>query len=341
MFPKDRIVGLESQKTYVDKVESGFFEKYLSGPNILDIGFAGHEGNGQPIVENAIGVDLNFPGYDGVRLPFDDESQNAIYSSHCFEHIADNIGAFKDWFRVLRVGGFIVLIVPHEHLFERKDALPSLWNADHRHFFTSGKLLSEIEAAFPPNSFRVRHLCENDKGFDYSVMPQEPAAGCFEIELVIEKLPPLDWLPDNGNARQWPPRDFAATQGRNAGARSEVDFSAGHSAGCWIFGPYAKLSKGHYTIQIFIEAQGIGDQEIRHPIEVEITRDLGRTIIDHCYITAENQTAIFERGYVEFHLFNPEHNAAHEFRIHLPAEKPFEGQLRFYGVNLVMARAIT
>ena len=55
MLSLDRKVGLESQKSYKDKVKSGFFDKYLAGEKILDVGFAGHEGDGQPIVPQAIG----------------------------------------------------------------------------------------------------------------------------------------------------------------------------------------------------------------------------------------------------------------------------------------------
>jgi len=340
MFAKDRIVGLESQKTYVDKVESGFFDKYLSGNNILDVGFAGHEGTGQPIVPNAIGVDINYPGYDGIRLPFDDESQDAIYSSHCYEHIADNIGALKEWFRVLKAGGFIVLVVPHVHLFERRDSMPSRWNADHKHFFTPGKLLSEIEAAFPPNTYRVRHLCDNDKGFPYDAMPQDPVGGCFEIELVLEKMPPLDWLPDNGNARFWTAGEFQATSGDGGGAWRELDFAAGNPSQCWIYGPYAELAKGHFTVQMFVEAPGNADARIEHPILFDVSADLGKSVITQVLITSENQAEIFDRGYVELHFYNPHHNAPYEFRVLFPAGKPYNGTLRFYGAKISMSRNI-
>jgi SAM-dependent methyltransferase len=339
MFAKDRIVGLESQKSYVDKIESGFFAKYLSGQNILDVGFAGHEGTGQPIVPNAIGIDMNYPGYDGIRLPFADASQDAVYSSHCYEHIADHVAALRDWYRVLKVGGYIVLVVPHMHLFERRETLPSRWNADHKHFFTPARLLADIEEAFPPNTFRVRHLCDNDKGFDYGAMPQDIVGGCYEIELVLEKMPPLDWLPDNGNAQHWAPDRFNAAQGHATSGRKTVDFTAGHAAGCWLYGPYVELSKGHYRVQVFLEARGIDGQKIAHPITVDATRDYGQTVAAAVAITEDNQERIFSDGYAELFFYNPVHNGAHEFRVFLPEGKPFEGELRFYGADILMTRA--
>ncbi len=60
----------EARKTIAAKERSGFVAKYLSGANILDIGYRGYLEDVVPIVPQAIGVDLNYPGYDGRTLPF-------------------------------------------------------------------------------------------------------------------------------------------------------------------------------------------------------------------------------------------------------------------------------
>ena len=162
----------KARKSYLAKIESRFFDRYLAGENVLDIGFAGHGGDGQPIVPQAIGIDKDFPGYDGIRLPFPDVSQDAIYSSHCFEHIDDYAAALREWHRILKVGGFIIIVVPHQQLFEKRLTPPSTWNLDHKRFYTAASLLAEVELSLAPNSFRVRHLCDNDEGYDYT-----PAVG--------------------------------------------------------------------------------------------------------------------------------------------------------------------
>jgi uncharacterized protein YcsI (UPF0317 family) len=54
-------------------------------------------------------------------------------------------------------------------------------------------LAGEFEQALVPNSYRVRHLVENDEGYDYGIPPEQHPAGCYEIELVIEKIRPPDW----------------------------------------------------------------------------------------------------------------------------------------------------
>src|ERR1051326_639742 len=116
----DRHVGPEVRKRMRARIESGFFAHFLSGQNVLDIGFRGNDPANVPIVPWAIGVDKDFAGYDGTTLPFEDRSQDAVHSSHCLEHIPNPATALAEWFRVIRVGGYLVLTVPHQQLYERK-----------------------------------------------------------------------------------------------------------------------------------------------------------------------------------------------------------------------------
>jgi SAM-dependent methyltransferase len=165
----------------------------MSGPVILDIGYKGGNENAVPVLPHAIGVDLDYPGYDGVRLPFADGSVDTVFGSHVLEHVGDARLALRDWFRVLRTGGFIVCVVPHQFLYERKQDLPSNWSAAHLRFYTPGTLLRDVEDALAPNSYRVRHLADNDSGYIYESGPNLHPIGCYEIELVIEKIKPPPW----------------------------------------------------------------------------------------------------------------------------------------------------
>jgi hypothetical protein len=89
---------------------------------------------------------------------------------------------------VLRVGGYLVVFVPHQFLYERRVHLPSRWNGDHRRFYTPKTLLEEIEEALPVNGYRIRHLQDNDEGFAYDTRADEPPRGAYEIELVVERI---------------------------------------------------------------------------------------------------------------------------------------------------------
>lgn len=189
-----RYVGSESRKTWDQKHLNGFWKTYVTGPNMLDIGFSSYgDARVVPIMDGAIGVDIDYPGYDGRRLPFEDASQDTVYSSHCLEHIPDPLSVIQDWYRVTKVGGHIIIAVPSRDLFERRRRPPSLWNTEHLRMYSCASLLAEIEAALEPNSFKVRHLAENDDLFDYNRLPTVAPYGNYEITVVIEKLRPPEW----------------------------------------------------------------------------------------------------------------------------------------------------
>ncbi len=192
---RGRPVGRESRKSFAAKIDAGFWTRFVNGPAVLDIGFQGDGSVGSvvPIMPGAIGVDLDYPGYDGRILPFANGSQDAVYSSHCLEHISDYIKAIQEWYRVVRVGGHIITVVPSAHLYERRSRVPSRWNPDHKRVYTPASLLAEFAAALVANAYRVRHLAENDAGYQYGLPPSVHAEGCYEIELVIEKIVPPEW----------------------------------------------------------------------------------------------------------------------------------------------------
>jgi SAM-dependent methyltransferase len=164
----------------------------MSG-NGLDIGYRGARKDAVPVLSTAIGIELDYPGYDGKTLPFPDESQEYVFASHVLEHIVDYKQAIQEWMRVLRTSGHLVICVPHMFLYEKKWDLPSRYNADHKRFYTPGSLLIEVENSLKPNTYRIAHLRDNDDGYNYSIPPEKHCAGACEIELVIEKIKPPTW----------------------------------------------------------------------------------------------------------------------------------------------------
>ena len=179
----------ESAHTYVDKINSGFFDKYFNGIMILDIGYKGSNPNAVPILPNAIGIDKDYPNYNGKDLPFADYSIDTVYNSHCLEHIGDYVGAISEWFRVLKIGGYLVIVVPHMYLYERRLFPPSHWNRDHKRFYTPSRLLREVEETLPLNTYRVVELKENwNKNFSYDIQLDNHSGGPYEIEIVITRV---------------------------------------------------------------------------------------------------------------------------------------------------------
>lgn len=186
------LVGPEARKTHGKRFETGFYDRFMTGTG-LDVGFSGYGKGVTPILPGAIGVDIDYPGYDGKTLPFPDGSQDYVFTSHVLEHIPDYRHTFRDWHRVIKTGGHIVIIVPHQFLYEKRTSLPSLWNRDHKRFYTPGILLSQIEESLAPNAYRIMHLRDNDDGFEYDIPPDRHSRGCYEIECVIRKIESPAW----------------------------------------------------------------------------------------------------------------------------------------------------
>jgi SAM-dependent methyltransferase len=193
-FPIDYDPPGEAGRSYRLRVRNGFLDRYCSGALVLDVGFSGYDNpEGKTGVPGAIGIDLEHPGYDGRHLPFGDATVDTVFSSHCLEHILYDHAAIQDWYRVLKVGGFIVCIVPSQALYEKRRFLPSRFNEDHKRMYSPASLVGSFEQALAVNSYRVRHLAENDRGFNYQLGPDVHSDGAYEIELVIEKITPPEW----------------------------------------------------------------------------------------------------------------------------------------------------
>jgi len=58
-----------------------------------------------------------------------------VHSSHCLEHLNNPIEGLKNWFRILKPGGYLIIIVPDEDLYEQ-GKFPSTFNKDHKWTFT-------------------------------------------------------------------------------------------------------------------------------------------------------------------------------------------------------------
>lgn len=185
-------VSREPLKTFEEKLENGFFEKYMSGHGV-DIGYRGGNADNLPILPSAIGVDIGFRGYDGVTLPFPSGQFDYVYSSHCLEHVLKPFECLREWHRVLKDGGYLIVVVPHQYLYEKKAIMPSRFSREHLRFFTPSKLLEYVEAALEPNSYRVKSLEDGDQGFDYDIGPEEHSIGQYEITLVIKKINAPNW----------------------------------------------------------------------------------------------------------------------------------------------------
>jgi len=122
-----------------------------------------------------------------------------VHSSHCLEHLVAPLEGLSNWLRVVRPGGYLVVTVPDEDLYEQ-GVFPSTFNQDHKWTFTIFKtkswsdrslnlmdLVRELDSA--AELVRIEQLSASYRfelpRFDQTLTP---VAECG-IELVIRKRP--------------------------------------------------------------------------------------------------------------------------------------------------------
>lgn len=67
-----------------------------------------------------------------------DSSVDFVHSSHCLEHLNDPAEGLSNWLRVLKPGGYIIVTIPDEDMYEQ-GVFPSTYNRDHKRTFTMHK----------------------------------------------------------------------------------------------------------------------------------------------------------------------------------------------------------
>ena len=73
-----------------------------------------------------------------------DGSLDFVHSSHCLEHLVDPKEGLANWLRVVKPGGYLIVTVPDEDLYEQ-GVFPSTFNQDHKWTFTIFKSKSWSE----------------------------------------------------------------------------------------------------------------------------------------------------------------------------------------------------
>jgi SAM-dependent methyltransferase len=143
-----------------------FLERYLSG-SVLDIGCGD-----DLVVPHARPFDVVHGDANAILDHLSPCSFDGVHSSHCLEHMRDVPGALAQWWALVKPGGHLVLVVPHEDLYEQ-GVWPSLFNGDHRATFRL-----DTPASWSPVSYELRSLlqalpgaevvdlCIQDHGYD-------------------------------------------------------------------------------------------------------------------------------------------------------------------------------
>jgi SAM-dependent methyltransferase len=118
----------ETQKT--NKIRGKyFFDQYLNG-RVIDIG-AGAD----LVCSWAERFDIEDGDANYITKYRESGSYDSVHSSHCLEHMYNPKEALEEWWKLVKPGGYLVIIVPDEDLYEQ-GIWPSRFNTDHKNTFT-------------------------------------------------------------------------------------------------------------------------------------------------------------------------------------------------------------
>ena len=90
-----------------------------------------------PVQLNAKRFDIN-DGDANKITQYVFEEFDYVFSSHCLEHMYNPYKTILDWWKLVKTGGYLFVIIPDEDLYEQ-GVFPSRFNSDHKHTFTISK----------------------------------------------------------------------------------------------------------------------------------------------------------------------------------------------------------
>lgn len=180
-----------------------FAECYFVGEGI-DVG-GGEDGLGQqewPRMTSCRTWDV--PDGDAQTLDsLADDTLDFLTSSHCLEHMRDPAVALRNWVRVVKPGGHLVITLPNEDLYEQ-GVFPSTFNTDHKGTFTirkagswSRRSMNVFDLLGRVPGIQVLKVELIHHGYDWEATRRhdqtQGAAECA-IEIVLRKERPEDVL---------------------------------------------------------------------------------------------------------------------------------------------------
>lgn len=179
----------ETAKAKKRRIKEGWFEKYApEDKSGIDIGC-----QNDPLNDKFRKWDFIYGDSDATFMKgIEQESYFTVYASHVLEHLDDPVTAVRNWFKILKKGGHLIICVPHRDLYEKKKELPSNWNFEHKSFWLPEKGdnkdtygLKDIVIKSIPNanivSFRIL-----DEGHTIKE-PSKHSDGEYAIEIIIKK----------------------------------------------------------------------------------------------------------------------------------------------------------
>jgi SAM-dependent methyltransferase len=165
-----------------------FFKNYIKG-RVIDIG-AGRD----LVSPNSERFDLEEGDANHITDFREIGVYDKVHSSHCLEHMHKPQEALLGWWKLLKEGGYLILVVPDEDLYEQ-GFWPSRFNKDHKVTFTLKK-----EKGWSPVSFNILDLVSNlpgseivsvdlhDINYDYNLQTKYPPPESKKVPVLIKLI---------------------------------------------------------------------------------------------------------------------------------------------------------
>ena len=162
----------ESSKTNQIRSKE-FFNTYFNG-KVIDIG-----GGNDAVTKNAEVFDFEQGDAQHILDFREKESYDCVNSSHCLEHMKDVPSALSQWWELVKPGGYMVIVVPHEDLYEQK-IWPSVFATESHGHVATFRLKNKN--TWSPVSYDIFELASNltnakiidseiqDLNYDYSLL---------------------------------------------------------------------------------------------------------------------------------------------------------------------------
>jgi hypothetical protein len=170
-------------------------EPALSSTWIVDVRLRGFSEPSAPLLPGVITLEISDGELRDAHRALErlEAGQYCILLRNIIQTLPDYRSFIASALDKLALGGFLIIMVPHQFLFERKLQPPSRYNRAHLRFYTPGMLLAEVEEALDPCRYRVRFLADYDSDFDYAAALDAVPRGGHNIVLCLQRIASPPW----------------------------------------------------------------------------------------------------------------------------------------------------
>ena len=85
----------------------------------LDVGAGNRTLNPNMITIDNWSDDVDYK-MEADNLSFKDKTFDFVYASHVLEHLKDTLKAIREWLRVVKIGGYVIMIIPDKRFTPTK-----------------------------------------------------------------------------------------------------------------------------------------------------------------------------------------------------------------------------